>query len=118
MASGTTGALGRFFSFFPFSLHSRCEIKRAGEKKKARFLQGFTGTGLESRMRTFRCFIFLCFQIQDCLKSDDGGTGILTKKNLPRDYVVCGGGNPRGYPERSGGGNPRGHLERSGGRRL
>ena len=31
--------------FFSFSSHSRCEIKRAGRKKKLNFCRGFQGTG-------------------------------------------------------------------------
>ena len=39
-------------------------MERAGGKK-TRLLQGLSGTGFEFRMHTFRCIVFLCFQLNN-----------------------------------------------------
>ena len=66
--------------FVIVALDSRCEIKRAGEKK-AKFLQRFEGARFRSRVRTFRWFIFpLLFNFTTVRKHTGGGTTILKRK--------------------------------------
>ena len=74
------GLIGDTFRFFfSISPHSRSEIKRASGKK-SQFLQGFWDTGLESRMGTFRCFVFPVFlSFKTIWNHTDGGTRMKRK---------------------------------------
>ena len=69
----------RLFSSF----HSRRTrgVKSSGRVGgKAQFLQGFSGTGFESRMGTFLCFVSLVFKLKTVWNHTGRGAKILTKK--------------------------------------